>query len=142
MTAEENTIDGQDLSRLEHGDVPDADLLGVDDLLPTATHDLHGPVLALVVEVFELEFLLIIIDRTDEDDDSDGDEDGDTLDPVDLGLETAWRRAFGGLDVVVTGTESLVKTEGERDDRSDEKKNLEISKGLLRKRKYSPRPCP
>lgn len=126
VTTEEDTVDGDDLSWLEHADITDDNILDVDDHFTTASYDLDSTVVSLLVELFELSFLLPIINGTDQDDDKDGDADGNTFDPFDLGLDTTGGWAAVGLvdDVVVWATNNLVDTESKGDDGGDGKQNL------------------
>jgi hypothetical protein len=126
VTAEEDTVDGDNLSWLEQADITDDDILDVDDHFTTASDDLDGTVVSLLVELFELSFLLPIIDGTDQDDDSDSDTDGNTFDPFDLGLKATGSRAAVGLvdDVVIGAIDDLVDTESEGDDGSDSEQDL------------------
>lgn len=145
VTAQENTVDGQNLSGLEQADVADNDILDVDDHFRAASNTLYRTVVPLLVELLELAFFLPVVDGTDQDDNGDSDTDGNTLNPVDLGGDTPSRRLTTLIveDNVVRRTQILVETESERDDGDDGKQNLAVSDGkMVDARVNSPEPCP
>ena len=67
VAGNENTITGDNLTRLEEDDVTDKQFLDVDDALGTGADHLDATSLLLAFEDQELPFLLPIIDGTDRD---------------------------------------------------------------------------
>lgn len=104
VAREEETVDGEDFSRLDVEDVTDDDVVDRHETLGTVADDLDVALLLLSaakgkevseesqvgeeqdysLELLELTLLLPIVDRSDHDDDEDGNSDGDSLDPFDL----------------------------------------------------------
>ena len=123
VTSDKHTVNGNDLPRLEQGDIPDDDVSNVDDHLGSASNDFDSTVFTFLVELFELTFLLPIVDGSDENDDGDGDTNGYTFDPIDLWIGTAlgWGTVLVIERVVGGGTEILVETQSKGYDRSDGK---------------------
>ena len=67
MTAKEDTVARNDLSRLQKHDVPNDELVHADLTLDASTDDLDGALVLLRVEDTELTLLLPVVDRADKD---------------------------------------------------------------------------
>jgi len=61
VAGNEDTVTGDDIARLEEGDIADEQLLGVDDMLDTRADDFDTTLL-LVIEGAELPFLMPIVE--------------------------------------------------------------------------------
>ena len=121
VTLDKDTIDGNDFSRFEQSDITDTNILGVDQHLGSTADDLHLTVFALFVQLGELAFLLVIIDRANQDDDGNSDEDGNTFDPVDFGRRAPIDGVLGTADSVFASAKRLVETKSEGDSGSNKK---------------------
>ena len=130
VTAEEDTVDGEDLSWFEQTDISDYNVSDIDDLFGTVSNALDRSVLTLLVELFELAFLLPIVHRSDHDNNENGDDNSDTFDPFDVRSLAQSVRVFGRTvtcDWRMVDTDGLVDTKGQRDDGDNGKQNLALA---------------
>jgi hypothetical protein len=126
VTREEDTVDGDNLTRLETEDITDDNVVDGEKTFLAVTNALDGTCLLLSVEFSELQLLLVVVERADHDDDSDGNDDSDTFDPFERGLLAPFGRAAFSWYTMGRGTDGLVYTEGEGDDGGDGQEPLRV----------------